>query len=100
MKRYIALLASLALAFGLVTGTVVGQEFGEEEGIGWFNDETEAESEFGTGFGESEELYGDEEFGTEGALMSDDYGTYDSDYDWTTDDGWFDSWYGESDELF
>lgn len=33
-------------------------------------------------------------------FATDDYGAYDRDYDWTTDDAEFDEWFGGSDEAF
>ena len=62
------------------------------------------------GYGEDDGYAEDEGFGIyeDGGTFDpsvydygyDHYGYYDRDYDWSIGDGAFDSWYGDSDELF
>ena len=101
-------LAALALALGTFAAAaqddgVYGN--GNDDGINWFGDDRS-----GSGQWEYDsDLIGDDEWEQEGddSLANDDsgwgndnYGSYDNDYNWGTDDEGFDSWYGDSDAAF
>lgn len=113
-RRAGSLLVALSLlVFAAAPGAARAQdEFGGDD-IDWFDDD------YGTEFGTEEgERYGwdgggdeyefdssvldDDDISEVGddSFTSDDYGEYDSDYSWNTNDGWFDGWFGDSDGLF
>lgn len=100
--KYISSIAVLLAILGL-SASAEAQELYEEEGTEWFSEEgTFGEQGFGEeeGFLGDEGLYGEEGFASDEGLYSDEYGYYDQNYEWNTDEGWFDSWYGDSDWLF
>jgi len=91
LKHTLALAAPLALG---LAGITYGQYVEEEP--------SDVEYEIDEGYHE-EEWYDpsdwvDADYGIE--YESDDYGYYDTNYDWDTDDEWFDGWYGDSDTVF
>lgn len=90
--RRTGILAAISMALGLVfggtawavnDGGVFEEETFEDEGV--FEQEEEIFEEEG--------VYGDD-------WQTDEYGIYDEDYEYQTDEGWFDDWFGESDEYF
>ena len=113
MKNFVALTACAVLGFGLWSAAASAETFGSEGGINWFGDydnealgafDSEGADGFGTGDGlglnEDDEFGFDTEIGDDESFVSDEYGEYDSEYEWNTDDEGFDSWFGESDDLF
>lgn len=107
MKSYIAMAACAALGLGLCGATASAESYDSEGGINWFGDyDNEAIGAFDSAGGDEFGLDGGDEFGFDTEIgddetfASDDYGAYDSGYDWNTNDDWFDGWYGESDDLF
>ena len=80
-----------------------------DEGIGLWDDDDDGDGDDAgvtggddnafTGY-ESDDFGFDEGIHDDDSFENDDYGAYDSDYDWDTDDTWFDGWYGESDDAF
>ena len=101
-----ALWIPLLAMIGLWAPTAVAETYDEEGGINWFGDaDSESAGAFddGDGIGFDSELVGDDYdygLGEEDSFTSDDYGTYDSDFDWDTEDEWFDGWYGDSDGIY
>lgn len=89
MKRPIGTLA-LLLAFGIISPMTYGQEdVYDDDGI---TDETYESEEYGI----------DDDWGYDSAefsafesddIVEDDYGYYDSDFDWETDDEEWDAWW-------
>ncbi len=109
MKRpLIALAASALLGAGIWSVPSASAEtYDSEGGINWFGDyDNEALGAFdsyGTDpeeFESGDEFGFDTEIGDDETFASDDYGAYDSHYDWNTSDAWYDDWYGDSDGLF
>ena len=87
MKRIAAVLLSLA-AFGLA-GPVTAQYDDDR----WFEDDT-----YGTEYEVDYGYYDDfDEYGYQ-YEAEDEFGYYDEDYDWGTDENWFDDWYGDADQ--
>lgn len=112
MRRTLtALAACTALGLG---GVALAQEgYDEAGGYNWFGDfdnesigldDSWAGDYDGDTFG-GEGLYGDGTYGYDGVgdygdYTLDEYGYFDNDYAWETDDQEFDNWYGDSDEWF
>lgn len=109
MKRTALWIAFLAMV-GLSAPAAVAETYDDEGGINWFSDaDSESVGAFddGDGLGFDSDLVGDDYdygydygIGENDSFVSDDYGMYDSDFDWDTDDDSFDSWYGESDGIY
>jgi len=97
MKRLIALLAMIA-AFGFAGHTTALQNTEDE----WFEDGLyDDRYDADDGGADDGWFHGDEEddlTGEEAYDAEDDYGMYDSDYDWETDEDWFEQWYGDADD--
>ena len=100
MKRIAALALTLPLALGVAAfgsaafAQAAAEDIGDEEwNWGWddweLGEETvRDDAEWGEDWG------GEQEFG------EDEFGLFDTDYDWNVDDEGFGDWYGESDEYF
>ena len=105
-------LIALAVALGTSAATAADRQSYYEDaddGINWFSydgyqggtdDEWEYDSDL---IGDDEWEYDDDNWLTDddgSNWGSDQYGDYDGDYNWGTDDDSFDSWYGDSDASF
>lgn len=69
---------------------------------GWFDDDDAgygetfeaADDNWGANYGFENQWWQDEEYEVEGAsYRQDDYGYYDQDYDWNTDEQWWNDWW-------
>lgn len=108
--RWMIFALSLMLTLSFVQQTSA-EAYDVEGGVNWFSDyDSEGIGvwdDSGDGFFADDEFtgYESDDFGfdegiTDDNFETDDYGAYDSDYDWNSDDEWFDGWYGDSDGLF
>lgn len=104
LGTFLTLLALLGL--GAFAAPAAAETYDAEGGINWFgDDDSESVGAFDDGEGISTDYDYDsdlisEDAAGESTFTSDDFGAYDSDFDWDTNDEWFEDWYGESDDLF
>ena len=103
--RWMVFPLSLMLTLGMVRYASAEPEEGGGE-INWFSDYgDEGVGNWDAGDDNAFTGYESDDFGfdegiSDDSFENDDYGAYDSDYDWNSDDEWFDGWYGDSDGLF
>lgn len=111
MKYATALLVMTLMSVGFSGHAIAQAEEGydPEGGVNWFGDYDEESAgiydqpsygEYGEEEGFYTETFGYGYYSDEPVADSDQYGYYDSEYDWNTDDEWFEDWYGDSDEWF
>ncbi len=107
MNKLLASAACAVAGLSLMAAPLPAESYDSEGGINWFGDyDEEAVGSFdsaGTdeiGFAGDDDIGFDSEIGDDETFESDEFGSYDSEHNWNTDDGWFEGWYGDSDELF
>ena len=116
MRNRFYLMLALPLLFGM-SGAALAQdayegtqeqEYEEEwyDPGDWFDDNDA--TQYGTyDEGYQGGTYYDDEYGYyeddayyDNEYYTDEYGAYDADYDWETDAGWFNDWYGDTEESW
>ncbi|MGF1633220.1 MAG: hypothetical protein ACFCVE_05165 [Phycisphaerae bacterium] len=113
MRKLTTILAAATLGLAGLAGLAYGESYESQDGINWFGDSdqeaTTAFNQYSGDYNEGQSFetgsYEDEPYEASGvfsddAYDEDDYGYYDSDYDYSTDDDGFEDFYGDSDEIF
>lgn len=100
---------ALSLVFALaLAAPAFAEAYDAEGGVDWLGEDNAGIEANDAAWNDMRDTmwYGDEDdegvFGFAGgdAWQEDDYGIYDSSYDYDTDDGWFTDWYGDAGEAF